>query len=163
MPKQLITFQIDEPDVGERLDLTLSKRLPDWSRSKLKKLIDGGAVTVNDENIKSSYKLRLDDEVVAELEDPSKTSFEPEDIPLDVVYEDEYLAVINKPAGMVVHPGAGISSGTLANAIAFHFGLDQEDDNQRVGIVHRLDKDTSGLIVVAKEWIDRRQARRTVP
>ena len=153
MARQDISFEVDEIDEGERLDAYLAGRLQDWSRSKLKKLIDGSSVTVNNENIKSSYRLRTGDLISAELEDPSRTSFEPEDIPLDIVYEDDYLAVINKAAGMVVHPGAGISSGTLANAIAFHFSLESEDENQRVGIVHRLDKDTSGLIVIAKNGL----------
>ena len=108
----------------------------------------------------SSYKLREGDVIEIDLVEEPGASFEPENIPLDIVFEDELLAVINKPAGMVVHPGAGVSSGTLANAIAYHFDLGKEKPasaqvpnriEHRVGIVHRLDKDTSGLIVVAKD------------
>lgn len=153
MSTENLEFQISESNEGVRLDAFLADQLQDWSRSKLKKLIDNGAIVVNDKNIKSSYKLRNGDLITAELSDPTSTNFAPEDIPLDIVFEDEYLAVINKPAGMVVHPGAGVSSGTLANAIAFHFGLEPEGQNQRVGIVHRLDKDTSGLIVIAKNGL----------
>lgn len=151
-------------DAGKRLDVYLSENIPDWSRSRLQKLIDDGDVLVNQKESKSSYKLRAGDEIDVELTELPAVEFEPENIPLNVVYEDESLAVINKPAGMVVHPGAGVSSGTLANAIAFHFGFGNSDlglkDSEirnpqsairnRVGIVHRLDKDTSGLIVVAK-------------
>src|SRR6185369_16990151 len=96
------------------------------------------------------------DEIDVDLVEVAPTRFEPENIPLDIVYEDEFLAVINKPAGMVVHPGAGVQSGTLANGIAFHFAESFAEQNRadpdsiRIGIVHRLDKDTSGLIVVAK-------------
>jgi 23S rRNA pseudouridine1911/1915/1917 synthase len=122
-------------------------------------LIDDGDVLVNGKEAKASYKLREGDELDVDLTEEPVARFEPEDIPLDIVFEDEYLAVINKPAGMVVHPGAGISSGTLANAIAWHFdvetsGLDQskiQNLKSKIGIVHRLDKDTSGLIVVAKD------------
>jgi pseudouridine synthase, RluA family len=110
---------------------------------------------VNEKHVKPSYKLREGDEIEVELTELPVARFEPEDIPLDIIFEDEFLAVINKPAGMVVHPGAGVQSGTLANAIAYHFKLEQSavtslQPESRVGIVHRLDKDTSGLIVVAK-------------
>ena len=144
-------------DVGKRLDAFLAEKIEKWSRSRLKRLIDDGDVLVNEKTSKASYKLGANDSVEVELTEIAAESFEPENIPLDIVYEDEFLAVINKPAGMVVHPGAGISNGTLANAIAYHFDFETEKirDPQsairnRVGIVHRLDKDTSGLIVVAK-------------
>ena len=112
---------------------------------------------------KASYKLREGDEIDVDLTEVPAAKFEPENIPLDIVFEDEFLAVINKPAGMVVHPGAGVPDGTLANAIAYHFGVgiaevEGEDEQskiqdlkRKIGIVHRLDKDTSGLIVVAKD------------
>lgn len=145
--EQLITIERD--DAGKRLDAFLAERVEGWSRSRLQRLIEGGDVLVNEKPAKPSYKLRECDEIDVDLTEPADDRFEPEDIPLDIVHEDEYLAVINKPAGMIVHPGAGISGGTLANAIAWHFGLNTENSN-RVGIVHRLDKDTSGLIVVAK-------------
>lgn len=138
-------------EAGQRFDILISEKIDGWSRSRLKKLIDDGEALVNGGTCRSSYKVRAGDEISIELIEDTSENFAPEDIPLDVVFEDEYLAVINKPAGMVVHPGAGISNGTLANAIAFRFGFEEsENKNKRVGIVHRLDKETSGLIVVAK-------------
>lgn len=150
---QSLIFQIETEDAGKRFDAFLSGKIENWSRSRLQKLIDDGDATVNQKTVKASYKVREADEIEVELSEILSKDFEPEDIALEIVYEDEFLAVINKPAGMVVHPGAGISSGTLANAIAYHFKFqipDSKFENQRVGIVHRLDKDTSGLLVVAK-------------
>lgn len=145
-------FQIEPSDIGKRLDAFLSEKVENWSRSKLQKLIDDGDAAVNEKQAKASYKLRAGDSVEIELSELPAAKFEPENIPLEIVYEDESLAVINKAAGMVVHPGAGIANGTLANAIAYHFKFQVEDSKyeNRVGIVHRLDKDTSGLIVIAK-------------
>lgn len=136
-----------------RLDAFLASRIEGWSRSRLQQVIDDQDVLVNDKPAKPSYKLRAGDSVDVDLSSPQGILFEPEDIPLDIIFEDEYLAVINKPAGMIVHPGAGIPSGTLANAIAHHFSLVPHPVSlvPRPGIVHRLDKDTSGLIVVAKD------------
>lgn len=139
-----------------RLDAYLAENIEGWSRSRLQRLIDNEDVLVNDKAVKPSYKVRENDEIEIDLVEAPVARFEPENIPLDIVYEDEFLAVINKPAGMVVHPGAGVQTGTLANAIAFHFAESfaeqnrQDPDSIRIGIVHRLDKDTSGLIVVAK-------------
>jgi 23S rRNA pseudouridine1911/1915/1917 synthase len=156
----------DETQAGQRLDAYLSSLIEGWSRSRLQRLIEGEDVLVNGRPAKASYKIREGDEIEVELTELPVSKFEPENIPLDIVFEDEYLAVINKPAGMVVHPGAGVQSGTLANAIAYRFqfgvsalaGSSPYDGQSkagtpnvnRVGIVHRLDKDTSGLIVVAK-------------
>lgn len=140
-------------DSGTRLDTFLAEKIDGWSRSRLQRLIDDEDVLVNEKPAKSSYKLHENDEIEVELTEVPVTKFEPEDIPLDIVFEAEYLAVINKPAGMVVHPGAGVQSGTLANAIAWHFKSEPTataGGSDRIGIVHRLDKDTSGLIVVAK-------------
>lgn len=155
-----IVLRSQADNAGSRLDAFLSEHIQGWSRSRLQRLIENGDVLVNRKTAKASYKLREGDEVDVELVDEPSAIFEPEDIPLDIVYEDVSLAVINKPAGMVVHPGAGISSGTLANAVAYHFQLGNAARKQghnmdaapddRVGIVHRLDKDTSGLILVAK-------------
>lgn len=172
-----LNFTPEAEDIGKRLDAFLAGKIEKWSRSRLKKLIDDGDVMVNEKPSKASYKLSENDAVEVELTEIPAASFEPEDIPLEIVYEDEFLAVINKPSGMVVHPGAGVFSGTLANAIAHHFKFqisdyesqesdDSENENSelddeeirnpksaiqnRIGIVHRLDKDTSGLIVVAK-------------
>ena len=210
-------------DAGKRLDAFLAENIDGWSRSRLQRLIEGGDVLVNEKEVKPSYKIREGDEIDIDLTEEPAARFEPENIPLEIVFEDEYLAVINKPAGMIVHPGAGNYSGTLANAIAWHFGhtaetseppavagglsqdireqvghtegnlqppataggSDQSEARERdfesavaaaasadgvvlsgdgpdilppkggtpnrVGIVHRLDKDTSGLIVVAKD------------
>ena len=149
---QSLNFQIETEDAGKRLDAFLSGKIEGWSRSRLQRLIDDGDVSVNENQAKSSYKLRADDVVEIELTELPAKSYAPEDIPLEIIHEDESLAVINKPAGMVVHPGAGVLNGTLANAIAHHFKFQIPDSKfeNRVGIVHRLDKDTSGLIVVAK-------------
>ena len=147
----LITVEAD--DSGKRLDAFLAEHIEGWSRSQLQKLIENGDVLVNEKPAKASYKLRASDELDIELTEEPAARFEPENIPLDIVFEDEYLAVINKPAGMIVHPGAGVPSGTLANAIAWHFEIrdPQSAIRNRIGVVHRLDKDTSGLIVVAKD------------
>jgi 23S rRNA pseudouridine1911/1915/1917 synthase len=140
-------------DAGKRLDAFLTENVEGWSRSRLQRLIENGDVLVNQKEAKPSYKLKPDDEIDIDLTEEPAARFEPENIPLEIVFEDEYLAVINKPAGMIVHPGSGVSSGTLANAIAYHFEMSAPDSGirDRVGIVHRLDKDTSGLIVVAKD------------
>jgi 23S rRNA pseudouridine1911/1915/1917 synthase len=142
-------------DAGKRLDAFLAEQIEGWSRSRLQRLIENEDVLVNQKSAKPSYKLRAGDEIDIDLVESAATNFEAENIPIDIVFEDEFLAVIDKPAGMVVHPGAGVSSGTLANAIAYHFGFQIPDSTSgpaiRIGIVHRLDKDTSGLIVVAKD------------
>ena len=149
-------FIVHADESGMRLDALLAEKIEGWSRSRLQKLIENEDVLVNEKAAKPSSKVRTGDVVDVDLVEVQAVRFEPEDIPLDIVYEDEFLAVINKPAGMVVHPGAGIQSGTLANAIAFHFAESFAEQNRddpqstRIGIVHRLDKDTSGLIVVAK-------------
>jgi 23S rRNA pseudouridine1911/1915/1917 synthase len=162
---EYLNFQASETDAGKRLDAYLAENIAGWSRARLQKLIDDGDVSVNEKAAKSSYKIRAEDQIEIELTELERENFEPEDIPLDIVFEDENLAVINKSAGMVVHPGAGVKSGTLANAVAFHFRLlitdselersfDEQSKIQnlksKIGLVHRLDKDTSGLIVVAK-------------
>ena len=160
------TIKVEIDNAGKRLDAFLAEHIDGWSRSRLQRLIENGDVLVNEKEVKASYKLREGDEIDIDLTEEPAARFEPENIPLDIVFEDEFLAVINKPAGMVVHPGAGVPSGTLANAIAWHFGqrvssphvskssvqpISFAGGSDRVGIVHRLDKDTSGLIVVAKD------------
>lgn len=141
-------------DAGMRLDAFLARKIDRWSRSRLQFLIENEDILVNEEAVKPSYKIRECDEIEVDLVEIPAARFEPENIPLNIVFEDEYLAVINKPAGMVVHPGAGVESVTLANAIAWHFKFQisnfKSEIPNRIGIVHRLDKDTSGLIVVAK-------------
>jgi 23S rRNA pseudouridine1911/1915/1917 synthase len=136
---------------GERLDAFLAGLIEGWSRARLQRLIEEADVLVNGRAVKSSYKLHLNDEIEVELTPPPSSTFAPENIPLDIVYEDDDLIVVNKPAGIVVHPAAGVTSGTLANALAFHFQkLSTSGGAARPGIVHRLDKGTSGLMVVAK-------------
>lgn len=136
---------------GERLDAFLAEQIKGWSRARLQRLIEDADVLVNGHAVKSSYKLHLNDEIEVELTPSPSATFTPENIPLDIVYEDDELIVVNKPAGIVVHPAAGVMSGTLANALAFHFQqLSTSGGVARPGIVHRLDKGTSGLMVVAK-------------
>jgi 23S rRNA pseudouridine1911/1915/1917 synthase len=146
-----LSFTVPEESAGQRLDAFLAAHIESWSRSRLQRLIDDGDVVVNGRAAKPSYKLRANDQVDAELTALPLASFIPEDIPIEIVYEDDDLIVVNKPAGMVVHPAASVASGTLANALTFHFQkLSSGSGEARPGIVHRLDKDTSGLLVVAK-------------
>jgi 23S rRNA pseudouridine1911/1915/1917 synthase len=146
-----LIFQVAEAEVDLRLDAYLAARIDGWSRSRLQRLIESEDVLVNGKTVKSSHKLRQNDEIEVELTPPPTSSFLPEDIPIDIIFEDVDLVVVNKPAGLVVHPAAGINSGTLANALAYHFQqLSSQAGAIRPGIVHRLDKDTSGLMVVAK-------------
>lgn len=132
-----------------RIDTYLSNKL-DISRSKIQKLIDEGKVTVNGKVIKSNYKTKLNDEIEIDDELDFDITVEPVEIPLDIVYEDEYLMIINKPSGLVVHPAPGHYDDTLVNGLLFYLNKDKTK-NIRPGIVHRLDKDTSGLMVVAKD------------
>lgn len=137
---------------GCRLDQYLVSTFSGFSRSLMQKAIDAGAVRVNDQPAKASYRVRYGDRVLVRLPEPTHELPVPEDIPLTILYEDEFLAVINKPADMVVHPAKGNWSGTLVNALQFHFSqLSQANGEYRAGIVHRLDRDTSGVILVAKE------------
>jgi 23S rRNA pseudouridine1911/1915/1917 synthase len=146
-----LNLTVSEADSGERLDAFLTRSIEGWSRARLQRLIDDGEVLVNGGRAKSSYKLRTSDQIEVELTPAPSAEFTPENIPIDVVYEDEELIVVNKSAGLIVHPAAGVSSGTLANALAYHFQqLSQLSGKARPGIVHRLDKGTSGLLVVAK-------------
>lgn len=133
---------------GKRLDTFLSEEL-DISRSKVQKLIKEGKVLVNGKEMNSSYSVRVDDEIEVNDELDYEINVEPEDIPLDIVYEDDDLIIINKKSGMVVHPAPGHYTGTLVNALLYKYGK-LTGDKFRPGIVHRLDKDTSGLMIVAK-------------
>ncbi len=137
---------------GTRLDQYLVSLFPDHSRSVIKKVIDASAVLVNGSPVKASYKVRHGDQIRIRLPGPTHDLPVPEDIPLTILYEDQFLALINKPADMVVHPAKGHWSGTLVNALQFHFGqLSHLNGEYRPGIVHRLDRDTSGVILVAKD------------
>jgi 23S rRNA pseudouridine1911/1915/1917 synthase len=146
-----LTFRVPDEDAGARLDAYLAAHVADWSRARIKRLIEDGDVLVEGHTAKPSYKLRAGEQIEVELTIGAPGAFEPEDIAIEALYEDDDLIVVNKPAGLVVHPGAGQAGRTLANALAFHFQqLSQRGGHTRPGIVHRLDKDTSGLIVVAK-------------
>jgi 23S rRNA pseudouridine1911/1915/1917 synthase len=144
-----LTFTIGPDQAGARLDAYLASQIEGWSRARLHRLIENEDVLVNGKVAKPSYRLRAADEIEVELVSPPADLFTPENIPLDIVYEDETLVVVNKPAGLVVHPAAGTPSGTLANALAYHFQK-LPGTPVRPGIVHRLDRDTSGLLVAAK-------------
>lgn len=147
-----LDFTISGEEKGLRIDKCIAVRLGDeYSRTYVKYLIDNGLVKVNDNDIKPSHHVEEGDAVFVELVPVDKDSADPEDIPLDIVYEDNAIIVVNKPAGLVVHPGAGNKTGTMVNALLFHCGkLPESDDVLRPGIVHRLDRDTSGIIVVAR-------------
>ena len=146
-----LTLSVSPADAGERLDAYLAAHIAGWSRARLHRLIENADVLVNGSVSKPSHKLRANDAIDIELTPTPAASFTPEDIPIAVICEDDDLIVVNKPAGMVVHPAAGVTSGTLANALAFHFQrLSNAGGAARPGIVHRLDKGTSGLLVVAK-------------
>lgn len=148
----ILNFSVSSEDTGKRLDAFLAENIEDWSRARLQRLITEGDVSVNEKDAKSSYKLRGGEEIEVELTAPIVESVEAENIPLEVVYEDEYLIIINKQAGLIVHAGTGVRNGTLVNALMYHFqNLSQLGGRSRAGIVHRLDKNTSGLIVVAKD------------
>jgi 23S rRNA pseudouridine1911/1915/1917 synthase len=147
-----IEFDARIKQEGMRLDQYLAMNFGDYSRSVIQDAIKAGTVHVNGRPSKSSYKVRNGDRLRIELPEPSHPLPVPEDIPLDVLYEDEFLALVNKPADMVVHPAKGHWSGTLVNAISFHFNhLSEANGSYRAGIVHRLDRDTSGVILIAKE------------
>jgi pseudouridine synthase, RluA family len=147
----VLNFKISSDHASLRLDAYLASQIDGWSRARLQRLIENEDVLVNGKSSKPSYKLREHDEVEVELNAPAVDAFVPENIPIEIVYEDETLVVVNKPAGLVVHPAAGTPSGTLANALAYHFqNLPGGGSGVRPGLVHRLDRDTSGLMVVAK-------------
>ena len=150
---ETIQFNISDNNEGTRLDLVLSAGLDDYSRSFIQKLFEGGLIQVNGEECREKKrKCKVGDVVTIQVPPPSKLEVTPENIPLDIVYEDEDVLVVNKPAGMVVHPAPGNYSGTLVNALMHHCGDQLSSINGviRPGIVHRIDKDTSGLLLVAK-------------
>lgn len=134
-----------------RIDKYLMQELS-YSRSKIQRMIESGDILVNNNEVKSSYILHIDDEITINEDYTEEIEITPENIPLDIYYEDDYLLVVNKPSGMVVHPAAGNQEKTLVNALMYHCNnnLSSINGNVRPGIVHRIDKDTSGLLLVAK-------------
>lgn len=146
------SFAVEPAQEGERLDKYLSIIYPDVSRSFFQKLIKDKLITVNDEAQKASYPIKADDIVCVQIPDAVETTIEPENIPLDILYEDEDLLIVNKPKGMVVHPSAGHYSGTLVNAVMYHCkeSLSGINGEIRPGIVHRIDMDTTGSLIVCK-------------
>lgn len=147
--EDFISLEIPMELAGERLDKVLAMTLPDFSRNRLKAWVEAGAVMVDGKVTKARYLLKGGESVkVFPQEMPEQFAFSPEDIPLDVVYEDESIIVINKPPGLVVHPASGNWSGTLLNGLLYRYP--ELKSLPRAGIVHRLDKDTSGLMVVAR-------------
>ena len=146
------SFEVEAEQEGERLDKFLSIIYPDFSRAFFQKLIKNNQVAVNDKVQKASYCVKIDDIVTVEIPDAVETTIEPENIPLDILYEDDDLLVVNKPKGMVVHPSAGHYSGTLVNAIMYHCkdSLSGINGEIRPGIVHRIDMDTTGSLIVCK-------------
>ncbi len=138
-------------NAGIRIDKYLSEVQDELTRSKIQSLIKDELILVNGNSVLMSYKVKLSDEIVIEIPDITNDDIIPENIKLDVLYEDDDVLVINKPKGMVVHPAAGNYSGTLVNALLYHFNtLSNRSDNIRPGIVHRIDKNTSGCIIVCK-------------
>ena len=149
MESKLI-INISDEEAGERIDSFLSGKT-EFTRTRIQQLIKERNIMVNGKATKSSYKIEKDDEIAIEVPEAETTEIKPENIDIDIVYEDPYIAVINKQAGLVVHPAHGHCSGTLVNAILYHIkDLSGINGEIRPGIVHRLDKDTSGLLMIAK-------------
>lgn len=148
-----LKFSAEEKFIGKRLDIFLQSMLEEMSRAGVQKLIEDGLVKVNGKDIKKAgTKLKGNEIVEVKIPEEEVPELKPENIPIDIVYEDEYIAVINKTSNMTVHPAQNIYTGTLVNALLYHFKSlsNINEDNIRPGIVHRLDKDTSGLIIIAK-------------
>ena len=147
-----IELCVSDSESGLRLDKAIAVLKTDISRNSAQQLIDDGNILVNGKPSNKKYSVKVGDILTLDIPEPTLLSVEPENIPLDIVYEDQYLLVVNKPKGMVVHPAAGNYTGTLVNALMYHCGDSLSGINGilRPGIVHRIDKDTSGLLVVAK-------------
>src|SRR5437868_4155952 len=151
-------FEVNPRTDGKRIDAYLASRFTDYSRRVIQKIIDADAVLVNGRPVKASYRVRGGDRVSIHLPELPDTTPEPQEIPIEVVYEDEALTVVNKPPGMVTHPARGNWRGTLVNALQFHYDtLSPLAGANRPGIVHRLDRDTTGLLVVVKDELAHRR------
>ena len=160
-----LQFQLDESYLGQRIDQVAALVWNDFSREKLKQWMKDGHLLVNGNIVKPKYKCEGTEMLTLEVELEVQTAAQPENIPLNIIYEDDDIMVINKPVGMVVHPGAGNPNGTLVNALLYHYPKAAE--LTRAGLVHRIDKDTSGLLVVAKNLesqfsLSKQLARKTV-
>jgi len=150
MKPRIVTIVVED-GAGERVDAFIAARTPELTRSAVGRLIDEGRVTIGNIPVKAKYRVKSGDEITVEIPPPAPTDIQAEEIPLEVVYEDSDIIVVNKPRGMTTHPAPGAAAGTLVNALlALTTDLSGVGGVQRPGIVHRLDKDTSGLIVVAK-------------
>ena len=149
---EILNIRVEKEEAGSRLDKFLSGELPELSRSRIQKLLSQGNITRNGQTAKNSEKVVEGDHLMITLPPPEPLDIRPENIPLEIVYEDEDLLVVNKPRGMVVHPAPGHYSGTLVNGLLYHFAgaLSGINGVARPGIVHRIDKDTAGLLVVCK-------------
>lgn len=149
---KVIELELKKEQEGSRLDKIIVDSFKEISRTAIKRLLDEQKITVNGKSVKASYKCKTGEKVKIEIDEPKEIELKPEDIPLDVLYEDDDIIVINKPKGMVVHPGNGNTNGTLVNAVLAKCkgSLSGIGGKIRPGIVHRLDKDTSGVIIVAK-------------
>lgn len=147
-----ITLQTPAEKVGERLDKWLAEQFPELTRSSIQRMLEDGLITVSGRQVEKNYKLRVGDAVFMQEQQPKEVDILPENIPLNIVYEDADLLVINKPKDMVVHPAPGNYTGTLVNGLMYHCkdSLSGINGELRPGIVHRIDKNTSGLLVVAK-------------
>lgn len=146
------TFLVTEEEEGDRLDVYLSEQLGDMSRSYIQKIIKEKKAEVNGKVQRAKYQVKEDDRISIEIPAPKVLEVEPQNIPIDIVYEDDDVIIVNKPQGMVVHPAPGNFDGTLVNAILYHCGENLSSINGviRPGIVHRIDKDTSGILMIAK-------------
>lgn len=148
---EIIKNVVEKENTSKRLDKYLNIVFPDYSRTKIQDMIKKGNIKINGKVEKASYKVCENDNVEILIEDPVACDILPENIPLDIVYEDDDVIIINKPSGLIVHPSAGIYTGTLVNALLYHCkDLSGINGVQRPGIVHRIDKETSGLLMVAK-------------
>ena len=148
---EIVILNSKEIDIGNRLDVFVSENIKDYSRSYIKKIIENGMVKVNGTIKKSNYRLKSGEQIIVSIPRPIELMLKAEKIDLDIIYEDDYILIINKPQGMVVHPAHSNYSGTLVNALLHHCTkLSSINDAVRPGIVHRIDKYTSGIIMVAK-------------
>lgn len=148
----VLSFTVASDTVSVRIDRYLTEQCPELSRSYIQKLLKDQKVKADHKTVKANYKVQPGQEIVVEIPDAEPLDIQPEDIPLDILYEDPYLLVVNKPKGMVVHPAAGHTGGTLVNAVMAHCGENLSGINGvlRPGIVHRIDKDTTGALLVCK-------------